>query len=63
MNDQQILQLLKGANIKANDINDFGNEKEEKKEKKKEEEEQVIEVDEEMFIKILSRDLTDDKKK
>lgn len=34
MNDQQILQLLKGANIKANDINDFGNDKEEKKEKK-----------------------------
>jgi hypothetical protein len=43
-------------------MNDFGNEKEEKKEKKHEEE-PVIEVDEEMFIKILSRDLNEDKKK
>jgi hypothetical protein len=52
---------LRGANVKASDANDYGNDKEEKKEKKLDEE--IIEVDEEMFIKILSRDLTEDKKK
>jgi hypothetical protein len=54
--------LLRGANVKSGDLNDFGNEKEEKKEKKQDED-SFIEVDEEMFIKILSRDLTEDKKK
>ena len=34
MTDQQILQLLRGANIKTSDANDFGNEKEDKKDKK-----------------------------
>jgi hypothetical protein len=54
--------LLKGANVKSGDVNDFGNDKEEKKDKKQDDE-STIEVDEEMFIKILSRDLTEDKKK
>jgi hypothetical protein len=62
MTDQQIQQLLKGANVRANDNNEFGNEKEDKKDKKHEDEAN-IEVDRDMFIKILSRDLTEEKKK
>ncbi|KAM3130414.1 hypothetical protein pb186bvf_017513 [Paramecium bursaria] len=56
MTDQQILQLLKGANSSQGEFKDM--EKDEvKKEKKQQEDENKIEVTEEQFIKILTRDL------
>ncbi|CAD8083807.1 unnamed protein product [Paramecium sonneborni] len=61
MTDQQILQLLKGAQSNTNELKEM--DKDGKKEKKQPEDEYKIEVSEDQFIKILTRDLNDDKKK